>query len=257
MSKVCRVCSHPRRLDVDREIVAGGNLTSISEKYGVPYYSIHYHKEHHLSRQILKHAEIREILHSKELLAQISDLFERSRGILDRAERDNKLGVALGAIRESRSTIELLAKIAYVLREQQPPAPAPGEAMREQVERMKERLSEEELVCLYRLTAKLDGRIPLNEPIELRPAAPAPDTPKARETAPRPDVPRRTRFPRRVAVVKTEDPAVDDTRAMGPGPAGEKDAECARSREPKWTPAAGYFEDEVYGPVRTSRPLLP
>ena len=51
------------------------------------------------------------------LLAQVVDLRDKALGVLDTAQRSADLRVALGAIREARGCVELLAKLAGQLKD--------------------------------------------------------------------------------------------------------------------------------------------
>lgn len=115
MGQVCQICNHPNRLEIDREIVKGISHTKIARMFNVSNQSVRAHAHNHLSRQMVKHQEIQERLQSQGLLDEIEELLKRSKHILRKAEKDNKLNIALSAIRETRGTLELLCRIAATM----------------------------------------------------------------------------------------------------------------------------------------------
>ena len=62
MPMACKVCNHPQRLKIDREIVQGKSLAGISKRYGVPWNSLDSHKSNHLSRQLVQAYEKKELV---------------------------------------------------------------------------------------------------------------------------------------------------------------------------------------------------
>lgn len=123
MGQSCQVCSNPKRLDIDRGLVSGASLSSLAKLYGVSENSLSLHRDKHLSRQLMKHQETKEIIQGKELLKVIMRLLERCQTILDRAEADGNFSIALGAIREIRGTIALLSNIAIAMEVVNPKSP--------------------------------------------------------------------------------------------------------------------------------------
>ena len=115
MTMVCKICSDSNRLAVDREIVAGGNLSKIAKEYNVPYGSLYNHAQEHLSRQLVGAYEKKSLVESMDLLAMIEGILEKAGQIFDRNFEKKRDALALKALSEQRSTIELLAKIASFL----------------------------------------------------------------------------------------------------------------------------------------------
>jgi transposase-like protein len=115
MSQACSICNHDKRLEIDREIVRGISISRIAREYDVSWDSVRYHADNHLSRQLIKSQEMKEAAINGNLLNEMEDLLKRSKHILRRAEREGALNTALGAIRETRGTLELMSKIAVTL----------------------------------------------------------------------------------------------------------------------------------------------
>ena len=117
MTMVCKVCSHPERLEIDREIVKGVAHTKIGKEYGVSNMSVRNHAENHLSRQLVQVYEKREITESMDLMNRIDHILISAEKIFERNYAVGKDRTALKALGEQRSTIELLAKISAYLHE--------------------------------------------------------------------------------------------------------------------------------------------
>jgi len=115
MTMICKVCSHSKKIEIDRLIVQGMSLTKIAKKYGIPYQSVYNHSQKHLSRQLLKAWEIKTTKQNLDILSEVEDLIRRTKRILTTAETERKYHVALNAIKEARSSYELLSKIAFSL----------------------------------------------------------------------------------------------------------------------------------------------
>ncbi len=117
MTQVCQTCNHPNRLEIDRAICRGVSLSQIARKYGVSRDSVGYHAEHHLSRQLAKAWEKKELAEGMDLLGRIEGILSKAETIFNRNYAKQKDGMALKALAEQRCTIELLAKIAAYMHE--------------------------------------------------------------------------------------------------------------------------------------------
>jgi|GEM_PF-1519046 len=118
MPMACKICNHPKRLEIDRELVQGKSYLSIAKKYGVNDVSLRNHKAKHLPRQLVKAYEQKELSESMNLLDRIDQLLSRAEKIFRRNYAKNTSTgdtLALKSIAEQRQTFELLAKISYAL----------------------------------------------------------------------------------------------------------------------------------------------
>jgi len=161
----CSICKHDKRLEVDRDIVNNIPHTKIAKTYGVSNQSVRNHAKNHLSRQMIKHVRIREMLHADDLLSDIKKLVKKTETILKKSEKEGKYMISLAAIRELRSIYEFMCKTAKYLDERQKEEVQKEEVQQkneEEEERRKEldrleRLSDEELDLMERLLQKMDG----------------------------------------------------------------------------------------------------
>lgn len=111
MPRRCTVCSHPEQEAIDEALVAGTALSALSAKYRVSEDALGRHKGNHLPAKLVMAAEVREVAEADNLLAQVRDLQGRTLAVLEAAEHTQQHRTALGAIREARSNLELLAKL--------------------------------------------------------------------------------------------------------------------------------------------------
>jgi hypothetical protein len=112
VARSCTVCSHPERDAIDTALVSGESTGKLAGRYRtIDERAIRRHRSNHLSVKLAKAQEAEEIANADDLLAQVRSLHERTLAILEASESTGKLGTALGAIREARSNLELLAKL--------------------------------------------------------------------------------------------------------------------------------------------------
>lgn len=160
MGQRCCICKHDKRLEIDRDIVNNIPHTKIAKTYGVSNQSVRNHAKNHLSRQMIKHVRIREMLHADDLLSNIKELVKKTETILKKSEKEGKYMISLAAIRELRSTYEFMCKTAKYLDERQkeevPQESDEQEELRKQLDRL-DILSDEELDLMERLAQKMDG----------------------------------------------------------------------------------------------------
>jgi hypothetical protein len=108
----CTVCTHPDRAEIDEALVGGEPVRQLASRYGtVGRMALQRHKAEHLPAKLLMAQAAEEVAQADTLLGQVRDLQERALAILDQAEEAGELRTALGAIREARGNLELLAKL--------------------------------------------------------------------------------------------------------------------------------------------------
>lgn len=120
MAQICKICNSPNRKEIDRKIVQGLNKTKIAREYGLSRDCVENHSQKHLTRQLCKAYQVKEISEGLNLLAEIENMLSKANKIFDRNYRKNKRTTdetALKALSESRQTIELLAKMSAYLHE--------------------------------------------------------------------------------------------------------------------------------------------
>jgi len=115
MPRTCTICVHAQRAAIDRALVQGVPLRDIAGRHGLSKSAVERHQAEHLPVLLSKAREAEDAAAADDLLAQLRDLHARTLAILDAAERQGALAPALGAIREARGNLELLAKLTQQL----------------------------------------------------------------------------------------------------------------------------------------------
>lgn len=110
MANKCQVCVHPEVKAIDEAIVNGVSMRELVQRYGLSKDSLYRHKNKHLPKAIVKAQEVKEVAVADSLLGQVKDLQAKTLGILSRHEGKNDR-IALSAIREARSNLDLLGRI--------------------------------------------------------------------------------------------------------------------------------------------------
>lgn len=87
------------------------------EQYGTSLGALSRHAADHIPASLSTAREARQVAQADTLLGQVQALRERALGLLERAERGDDIRSAVAAIREVRSCVELMAKVAGELRE--------------------------------------------------------------------------------------------------------------------------------------------
>ena len=153
MSRVCTICTHAEHEAIDRELVAGtDSIRRIATRYGLSETSVRRHKAEHLPQTLVKAQDAAEVVQADDLLQQVRDLQVCTLRILDRAEEDGRLSVALQAIATARQNVELLGKLLIAAAQLAPQEPA-GDA-----EYDFSHLSDAELEAeLMKVTSELNG----------------------------------------------------------------------------------------------------
>ena len=111
MPRSCTICEHPDREAIDRSLVGDSSNLSVSSLFGVSESAVRRHKANHLPAKLVMAQAAEEVAQADELLQQVRDLQGRALAILGKAEAAGDLRTALGAIREARGNLELLAKL--------------------------------------------------------------------------------------------------------------------------------------------------
>ncbi len=111
MPRVCTVCTHSQRAAIDAALVAGESFRYVAERFGTSATALFRHKAEHIPASLTKAQEVEEVAQADDLLSQVRDLQAAALRILKTAEQAGDLKIALGAIREARGNLELLAKL--------------------------------------------------------------------------------------------------------------------------------------------------
>ena len=123
MPRACSVCQHADRIAIDRALVEGVSYRDIARQFGgsVSKDGLSRHKAAHLSAALVRVVARREERAAEHgptsALERLEDLYARACRVLGQAEGSGQTAQQLGAIREARGLVEVIAKITGELRE--------------------------------------------------------------------------------------------------------------------------------------------
>src|SRR5919198_1275088 len=118
MPRTCKCCSHPRRAELDRELVANQRpYRVIAHDFAVSRDSVFRHQRDHLPKLLVQAEGAKEIAQADDLLAQLKGLNAKARELAAKAEAAGDYRTALMAIRELTRLLELTAKLTGELDE--------------------------------------------------------------------------------------------------------------------------------------------
>ena len=121
MSRTCTSCQHLKRPEIDRRLAGGEPAAHVARDYGLNLSSLHRHRTNCLklgsSNQIKKEAAQGSaavaLLPSKENLSgAYSDLCTRIDQIVEQAQQQGSLNVAISGLNSIRQTLDSLARLA-------------------------------------------------------------------------------------------------------------------------------------------------
>jgi len=122
MTRVCMVCSHPERAEIDRQLLSGASYRKIAEQFHVTAQAQLRHKADHLLAELVKAKQAEDVSRATDLLAMATTRDKLALALLAKAERTGDLKTAVQALRVSLVSLvslELLARLRGELNEQQ------------------------------------------------------------------------------------------------------------------------------------------
>jgi DNA-binding transcriptional ArsR family regulator len=111
MPRVCTICAHPNRAEIDRALVAGEAFRNIAERFGTSATALTRHKKDHVPGHVAKAQAAAQVADADDLLVQLKALRNRAISILQKAEKSGDYRTALAGIREARGCIETLLEV--------------------------------------------------------------------------------------------------------------------------------------------------
>lgn len=111
MPRVCTVCHHPERDEIDAAIIAGTVNREIACKFGVGRMAIERHAASHISQQIRQSQEAQEEARGLDVVGQLKDINDITLDILKEARDMKDNDTSLKAIDRVTKQLELQAKI--------------------------------------------------------------------------------------------------------------------------------------------------
>jgi hypothetical protein len=111
MSRVCTICAHQQRAEIDRAVLAGMVNRTIAHQFHITHYALLRHKADHLLPELVKAKQAEEVTQATDLLAMVTARDEKAMALLAKAEASGDLRAAGSILRVSLVSLELLARL--------------------------------------------------------------------------------------------------------------------------------------------------
>src|SRR5829696_4789218 len=117
MGRVCTVCSHEDRFEIDSVLVdRSASYRNIAERFALSSTAVSRHVTGgHISELIALAADAERLARADTLLDRVENLQARTLAILEASEETREHGTALSAIREARRNLELIGEVTKEL----------------------------------------------------------------------------------------------------------------------------------------------
>ena len=117
----CRCCQLPinERKILDRELLRGAPITTLSQRFGVSRDSLYRHKSNHIGAAAALAVRKAAENHGVAVMDELDSLVERTKRILDQAEQKGQSKNALSAIQQLRNNLTLVAQVQNEIYKQQ------------------------------------------------------------------------------------------------------------------------------------------
>lgn len=120
MPRICTVCSHPDRNEIDTALVAGDPLRNVARRRSVTVSALFRHKRDHLPGHLVKAAEEEDLAQAIDVVRQLKAINAACLEILQKSRADGKHSISLRAVDRIHRQIELQARLLGELRETGP-----------------------------------------------------------------------------------------------------------------------------------------
>jgi len=111
MPRICTVCKHPRRPEIDGALLTGTSYRNIAEHFGLSATAVFRHRRH-VGQALAKAEKANEIARGDALVAQLNQLAADARRIKTQAELMGDLRTALAGVRELTRLVEVAADLS-------------------------------------------------------------------------------------------------------------------------------------------------
>ncbi len=111
MPRICTVCTHEHRKEIDEALIAGKSIAGIARDNAVSDDALFRHKVEHLPATLAVAHKAEQMSQADELLGSLAGLVAEAHRIKDKAESAGDYKTALGGIRELVRIIDLQAEM--------------------------------------------------------------------------------------------------------------------------------------------------
>jgi transposase-like protein len=115
MPRRCTVCDLDESHAVNVALVSRESYRAIANRYGVSESALKRHAAEHIPELLVKAKDAVESAEADDLLGEVRAIHSRTLAVLEAAEESEELRTALGAIREARGNLELMAKMRQLI----------------------------------------------------------------------------------------------------------------------------------------------
>lgn len=110
MPRVCTVCTHPKRGEIDAALVAGEAYRHIAARFGISTGALQRHREH-LPKQLVKAQEQEDVRQALDVIRQLRLINGATLNILKQASEQKDGDLALKAVDRIQRQLELQARL--------------------------------------------------------------------------------------------------------------------------------------------------
>ena len=116
MPRVCTICGHPERSDINEALLRSDSLRNIAERYGTSTTALHRHKTEHLPTHLVKAKDATEVLDADRLIEHLESLRRETLDVLAAAKISGDSQTMLKAIARAEAQLRLGAEMLGQLR---------------------------------------------------------------------------------------------------------------------------------------------
>ena len=119
--RTCKTCQHLKRPEIDRRLAAGEPMAQVARDYDLNLSSLHRHRtnclklasSNHIKKEAARGSAAIELLPSKETLSgAYLELRTRIDQVVEQAQQQRSLNVAISGLNSIRQTLDSLARLA-------------------------------------------------------------------------------------------------------------------------------------------------
>src|SRR4051794_12665404 len=111
MPRVCTICTHERRSEIDRALVAGKPYRSIARQFAASPDAVFRHRSDHLPAAMVKAAEAEVVAHAIDVVQQLKAINGACLAVLKDARQAGNGELVLKSVDRVQRQIELQAKL--------------------------------------------------------------------------------------------------------------------------------------------------
>jgi len=115
MPRVCTICSHERRDEIEDAFIAGTPKRRIAAHHGLSERAVRHHMREHLPVLLALARDAYTAARADGLLDRVEALHSRTLATLDEVEQTDDHRARLAAIREARANLELIGEVTKEL----------------------------------------------------------------------------------------------------------------------------------------------